>query len=332
MMYLLMSVSLTGLCVYAGTFIPYQMSYAWAWALYGVTPSPPRRDTREWGVEDSQGFVFHKQRPYPPTYSKLTTRSHIVQWSGGRVLTVPGGVSFSFDRPLGLQTRPGIRALCGRLLDREGHAPLFPGMVTGTVATGCWVIGHECGHNAFSDNTFLQDTVGGGPPPDHRLGRRGGGGIIVRRKCYCSEHHNGSELSPSFMHLSLEAVLLSNTPMQWGPGGVPHPLHPPRALLLVAALPRRPPRQHEPYGSRRNPPRPRSTPHPWIPPASSFPEPEPMPPLGSIILQPRGKHLVPVTVGQWYHPLQQVMGKHLATPPQPAPLLVGGRHNSYSCF
>eukprot|EP00669_Euglena_mutabilis_P014713 TRINITY_DN989_c0_g1_i1.p1 TRINITY_DN989_c0_g1~~TRINITY_DN989_c0_g1_i1.p1 ORF type:complete len:546 (-),score=152.35 TRINITY_DN989_c0_g1_i1:549-2186(-) len=68
MMYLLMSVSLTGLCVYAGTFIPYQMSYAWAWALYG--------------------------------------------------------------------------------------------MVTGTVATGCWVIGHECGHNAFSDNTFLQDTVG----------------------------------------------------------------------------------------------------------------------------------------------------------------------------
>jgi len=34
------------------------------------------------------------------------------------------------------------------------------GAVTGTVATGCWVVAHECGHNAFSDNKFLQDTVG----------------------------------------------------------------------------------------------------------------------------------------------------------------------------
>ena len=32
--------------------------------------------------------------------------------------------------------------------------------VTGTVATGCWVIAHECGHGAFSDNKLLQDTVG----------------------------------------------------------------------------------------------------------------------------------------------------------------------------
>jgi len=32
--------------------------------------------------------------------------------------------------------------------------------VTGTVATGCWVVAHECGHNAFSNNRTLQDTVG----------------------------------------------------------------------------------------------------------------------------------------------------------------------------
>ena len=32
--------------------------------------------------------------------------------------------------------------------------------VTGTVATGCWVIAHECGHGAFSDNKLLQDPVG----------------------------------------------------------------------------------------------------------------------------------------------------------------------------
>jgi omega-6 fatty acid desaturase (delta-12 desaturase) len=33
-------------------------------------------------------------------------------------------------------------------------------LVTGTVATGAWVVAHECGHGAFSDNKTLQDTVG----------------------------------------------------------------------------------------------------------------------------------------------------------------------------
>ncbi|CAM9515488.1 unnamed protein product [Discosporangium mesarthrocarpum] len=32
--------------------------------------------------------------------------------------------------------------------------------VCGTVATGSWVVAHECGHGAFSDNRLLQDTVG----------------------------------------------------------------------------------------------------------------------------------------------------------------------------
>ena len=32
--------------------------------------------------------------------------------------------------------------------------------VAGTIWTGCWVIAHQCGHNAFSDNKVLQDTVG----------------------------------------------------------------------------------------------------------------------------------------------------------------------------
>eukprot|EP00854_Cymbomonas_tetramitiformis_P003850 gene3850-4808_t len=30
----------------------------------------------------------------------------------------------------------------------------------GTAATGCWVVAHECGHGAFSDNKTIQDTVG----------------------------------------------------------------------------------------------------------------------------------------------------------------------------
>merc|ERR1711990_396744 len=33
-------------------------------------------------------------------------------------------------------------------------------LVTGTVWTGMWVIAHECGHNAFSNNKLIQDTVG----------------------------------------------------------------------------------------------------------------------------------------------------------------------------
>ena len=32
--------------------------------------------------------------------------------------------------------------------------------VTGTAAMGLWVLAHECGHGAFSDNRLLQDTVG----------------------------------------------------------------------------------------------------------------------------------------------------------------------------
>ena len=32
--------------------------------------------------------------------------------------------------------------------------------VAGTCATGCWVVAHECGHGAFSDNKLVQDTVG----------------------------------------------------------------------------------------------------------------------------------------------------------------------------
>jgi len=32
--------------------------------------------------------------------------------------------------------------------------------VTGTVAMGLWVLAHECGHGAFSDNRRLQDVVG----------------------------------------------------------------------------------------------------------------------------------------------------------------------------
>lgn len=33
-------------------------------------------------------------------------------------------------------------------------------VVNGTIATGLWVLGHECGHRAFSDNDLLNDGLG----------------------------------------------------------------------------------------------------------------------------------------------------------------------------
>ena len=33
-------------------------------------------------------------------------------------------------------------------------------IVTGTAATGCWVIAHECGHRAFTRQNWLQDIIG----------------------------------------------------------------------------------------------------------------------------------------------------------------------------
>eukprot|EP00793_Prasinoderma_coloniale_P005431 PRCOL_00004839-RA len=56
----------------------------------------------------------------------------------------------------------GAVGLSGLIPMTWAAAPLWLlyGAVTGTVATGCWVIAHECGHNAFSNNRKLQDTVG----------------------------------------------------------------------------------------------------------------------------------------------------------------------------
>ena len=34
------------------------------------------------------------------------------------------------------------------------------GFATGLVATGLWVIAHECGHQAFSESKFINNAVG----------------------------------------------------------------------------------------------------------------------------------------------------------------------------
>jgi len=37
---------------------------------------------------------------------------------------------------------------------------LLYGLITGTVAMGCWVLAHECGHGAFHPNRRLEAAVG----------------------------------------------------------------------------------------------------------------------------------------------------------------------------
>lgn len=33
-------------------------------------------------------------------------------------------------------------------------------IINGTIATGVWVLGHECGHKAFSNSDILNDSLG----------------------------------------------------------------------------------------------------------------------------------------------------------------------------
>ena len=49
---------------------------------------------------------------------------------------------------------------------KAAFAPLWLayGAVTGTVFTGMWVVAHECGHGAFSDNRFIQVRLACGGP------------------------------------------------------------------------------------------------------------------------------------------------------------------------
>ena len=56
-----------------------------------------------------------------------------------------------------------VCAAAGPLIPlKAAFLPLWIGyaVVTGTVAMGLWVLAHECGHGAFSDNRILQDAVG----------------------------------------------------------------------------------------------------------------------------------------------------------------------------
>jgi len=64
---------------------------------------------------------------------------------------------------LSLALTLGTGALAAAFIPLQASAwPLWLAyaLVNGTIATGVWVIAHECGHNAFSDNRMIQDAVG----------------------------------------------------------------------------------------------------------------------------------------------------------------------------
>jgi len=49
---------------------------------------------------------------------------------------------------------PGTLSVCA-VLSWTSYA-----LIEGTIATGVWVVAHECGHGAFSDNKILESAVG----------------------------------------------------------------------------------------------------------------------------------------------------------------------------
>jgi len=60
-----------------------------------------------------------------------------------------------------------LTLMCGYLA--KNYIPLTVGMtpvwllyalITGTIATGVWVLGHECGHYAFSETWWLNEVLG----------------------------------------------------------------------------------------------------------------------------------------------------------------------------
>jgi hypothetical protein len=120
--------------------------------------------------------------------------------------------------------------------------------VTGTVATGMWVVAHECGHGAFSDNKTIQDTVSTPvapttppqpcPLPQHArcpfvklMGHGPSSSMVelfdglVAAITFRRRGEAGRRLTVS----ARDAPLAGRIPL-------PHPPH--GSLLLVAALPR----------------------------------------------------------------------------------------------
>ena len=85
---------------------------------------------------------------------------------------------------------------------------LVYGVVTGTVAMGCWVLAHECGHNAFHPNRRVEGVVGfvlhslllvpyycGVLEPSRAFGeeaRRCGGASVQARRREAGSHAQGA--------------------------------------------------------------------------------------------------------------------------------------------
>merc|ERR1719454_589335 len=61
------------------------------------------------------------------------------------------------DIPTKKQIREAVPSHCFKRITWKS---IMYAAITGTVWTGMWVVAHECGHSAFSDNKALQDTVG----------------------------------------------------------------------------------------------------------------------------------------------------------------------------
>jgi omega-6 fatty acid desaturase (delta-12 desaturase) len=84
----------------------------------------------------SKGEVFAK---IPKEYLKKDTKKSMLYAAASTVTTLMAGyLGFLIPQTLAM-----------------GPVWLAYAVVTGTLATGCWVVAHECGHDAFSENKRL---------------------------------------------------------------------------------------------------------------------------------------------------------------------------------
>eukprot|EP00983_Pelagomonas_calceolata_P119752 1160634-Pelagomonas_calceolata.AAC.5 len=120
-------------------------------------------------VQRAEGFPATRVPSCKPPFSLADVRRAIPAHCFEKSTVSEGGVSLT--RGKGNYLEHAMRysqklfVLTYTLMDsRQEEADASSGACSapeqGAVATGVWVIAHECGHGAFSDYTWLNDAVG----------------------------------------------------------------------------------------------------------------------------------------------------------------------------
>ena len=89
---------------------------------------------------------------YAAVTGTVATGASISRHDAWRVIRRVGG--FAYERPQGHHLES-----CGSTAEVVTKLKQH-GLTAASDPSGCWVVAHECGHGAFSDNRRLQTAVG----------------------------------------------------------------------------------------------------------------------------------------------------------------------------